>query len=143
MRISDWSSDVCSSDLHVHYPRRAPAAARDPQRIHGGIVRQFHQGVGPRLVASREMSLFQKALGVKADPYPPIRPDAAGESLHALRNIGGDRTPACRNTDVRSEEHTSELQSLMRISYAVFCLKKKNYTTQPYNTTCTIRPSNA
>src|SRR3546814_10325767 len=109
---------------HVHYPRRAPAAARDPQRIHGGIVRQFHQGVGPRLVASREMSLFQKALGVKADPYPPIRPDAAGESLHALRNIGGDRTPACR-----SEEHTSELQSLMRSSYAVFSLKQNTTLT--------------
>src|SRR3546814_13052023 len=72
----------------------------DPRRIHGCIRCQFHQRGGTRLLASREMSLCQKALGVKADPYPPSRPDAGGESVHALRNIGGDRTPACRNTDV-------------------------------------------
>src|SRR3546814_3578273 len=71
MRISDWSSDVCSSDLHG-LPDRFPACAA-PSQI-----------------------------------FIPS-PD-----------------PQCRQkTLIRSEEHTSELQSLMRISYAVFCLKKK------------------
>src|SRR3546814_4471946 len=94
MRISDWSSDVCSSDL---------ASA---QR------RTFAHTVGrPR----------------PAEPWPyPLR------QLPALRLSGGEREhrPSCRlfapaSAERRSEEHTSELQSLMRISYAVFCLKKK------------------
>src|SRR3546814_10794967 len=60
-----------------------------------------------------------------------VRPGAAGARLHRRAGAGradagadGSRTPA----RTRSEEHTSELQSLMRISYAVFCLKKKKYS---------------
>src|SRR3546814_7077346 len=82
MRISDWSSDVCSSDLSARqYPRRhlLPAADVRPLRL-SGIVRRLQCGTG------------------------------------RLFRLAGWQ---------RSEEHTSELQSLMRISYAVFCLKKK------------------
>src|SRR3546814_6234618 len=96
MRISDWSSDGCSSELV-------------------GIV-------GDRIeirvivdVAGGEAVFGRDALGLGA-----IAADEAGEAaVGAVREFGDDR----------SEEHTSELQSLMRISYAVFCLKKQiNYT---------------
>src|SRR3546814_7892144 len=80
MRISDWSSDVCSSDL---FPRcRSTTSAPAP----------LHQG-SPRTSLGHGSSESRAVLGHRCS---------------------------------RSEEHTSELQSLMRISYAVFCLKKKN-----------------
>src|SRR3546814_7005997 len=81
MRISDWSSDVCSSDLHP-----CPVS---PSALRGC-------------------------------PRPPPRPPH--RSSHCLRCGGGRKGVSPR---LRSEEHTSELQSLMRISYAVFCLKKQ------------------
>src|SRR3546814_9152471 len=106
MRISDWSSDVCSSDLitiedesgivnallwarHFERQRRAVMASR-PMLIEGEVQRS-KEGV-VHLMASRvvDHTAMLDALG-----------------------------------DERSAEHTSELQSLMRISYAVFCLKKK------------------
>src|SRR3546814_7296527 len=87
MRISDWSSDVCSP-ISIH---------QVGQHVRGqiGQIRGAHAHLVPHfaLVDSR----FQTHLG------------------GVLKEID------------RSEEHTSELQSLMRISYAVFCLKKKNY----------------
>src|SRR3546814_9495521 len=114
MRISDWSSDVCSSDLvdafHVAIGRgRAALALR-----HGG---QAH--------ALREVE--QAGLGSFDDPDQGV--PAGGEAepvplLRAARDEGSAALLACHQA--RSEEHTSELQSLMRISYAVFCLKKQN-----------------
>src|SRR3546814_1215548 len=88
MRISDWSSDVCSSDL-----TRIGAA-----------------GVADRFLGQREF----------AEHLRP-QPDDRGHA--ALPH--GERV--AEPLKLRSEEHTSELQSLMRISYAVFCLKKKKY----------------
>src|SRR3546814_9933991 len=97
MRIRDWSSDVCSSDLPVDLRRAGP-----PLR-----------GVGEAevLVASR----FGKIGGRTAmsAPFSMWVPRPVWRSLWDCRHP-------------RSEEHTSELQSLMRISYAVFCLKKQN-----------------
>src|SRR3546814_2254454 len=94
MRISDWSSDVCSSDLDGADARPAVAAhARAREDLLAGAIAAF----GP------------------ADPVRRI-----GRRHDTGRIVAGDRRHA------RSEEHTSELQSLMRISYAVFCLKKKN-----------------
>src|SRR3546814_6541712 len=97
MRISDWSSDVCSSDLRHSADRR-----RDR---HGGCVR-------PR----------------PASPAPDRPPDHAPAPAPQGKR-GWVSTlpcaPAKAGAQSRSEEHTSELQSLMRISYAVFCLKKK------------------
>src|SRR3546814_10434978 len=104
MRISDWRSDVGSSDLlgHVRGDDLLGAVARITQR--SGEER-LPSGIDmPQLVGR------QDARGEKAD-------QAHGDDREALR-IGGRR--------IRSEEHTSELQSLMRTSYAVFCLQKKN-----------------
>src|SRR3546814_7373922 len=106
MRISDWSSDVCSSDLLHHEGRRR----EEPQSWRAGTRRRrpgrevFGDGSARRGAAA----LF--ACG--ADRFRRAFRSAAW--LHPISVV-----PA------RSEEHTSELQSLMRISYAVFCLKKK------------------
>src|SRR3546814_8759275 len=106
MRISDWSSDVCSSDLATG--RGAPSGESDraPRR-----TRLRHRGGGD------------------ADQPPRARLSQPVVGL-AVRRIAGDeqsRRGGCSlaTRRDRSEEHTSELQSLMRISYAVFCLKKK------------------
>src|SRR3546814_4277651 len=107
MRISDWSSDVCSSDL----TERASAARATLKPVRAELV---------------EAPLFL------CDAERKERPPST--ALQALRNklrangSGGnmDIFDPCR----KSEEHTSELQSLMRISYAVFCLKKKNTQNQ-------------
>src|SRR3546814_10605134 len=107
MRISDWSSDVCSSDLPP--PGRAGKALRLAWRGRGRADRHPDAGQGPR----------------------PAEPDAGVRGGDRRRPVLG-RLPrrgearAVADPGVRSEEHTSELQSLMRISYAVFCLKKKN-----------------
>src|SRR3546814_2247757 len=102
MRISDWSSDVCSSDL-ARAPRFAPVKAllkRQPvQYLRGLELDDIVEQQRRKRVADRQCGV-----------------EAAAESLpHFLKRLGIRR----------SEEHTSELQSLMRISYAVFCLKKK------------------
>src|SRR3546814_6456210 len=97
MRISDWSSDVCSSDL-----RRPPC----------GEYRR------PPSSMDRSCGNAPVSVVVTQDSHA----DGCWESEHC-RTAKGE-VP-------RSEEHTSELQSLMRISYAVFCLKKKNNTKQP------------
>src|SRR3546814_7028076 len=111
MRISDWSSDVCSSDLRrgrpardrrVHQPRPAPGR-------HGG-------GGGDQADLGRS--------------FRPLR-------CRAARRPHLSQRPRRREPLPRSEEHTSELQSLMRISYAVFCLKKKNKTTSKKSKTTT------
>src|SRR3546814_6592913 len=103
MRISDWSSDVCSSDLQADSPGRAiPAAVR---RAPSDRSRR------PTGYARRLRTLFRGCT-------PTIRC-----RLHSPAVSGG--SPPKAPPDPRSEEHTSELQSLMRISYAVFCLKKK------------------
>src|SRR3546814_8355384 len=102
MRISDWSSDVCSSDLPLPaIPHRQPKrACRHPLRPMPALRHGARESAG------------------KDRPYRHARnqPDQAG--------IAEPTTQA--------EEHTSELQTLMRISYAVFCLKKK--TTPQYRT---------
>src|SRR3546814_3865091 len=111
MRISDWSSDVCSSDL-----LRATQAVRRGARA-GGTASRDRRSVLP-----------QAAQDDDATGRAPSRiaPPATYESGGRPRG-----RPFCSRAR-RSEEHTSELQSLMRISYAVFCLKKKKHNPQ-YN----------
>src|SRR3546814_5541933 len=108
LRISDWSSDVCSSDLSrtprdlgCHDPGRSPAVgrARTNRRLNG---RRHH----PQL----------RSPASSADRFL----QAPTFSACTRSGSAGSRKRS------RSEEHTSELQSLMRISYAVFCLKKKH-----------------
>src|SRR3546814_5288144 len=108
MRISDWSSDVCSSDL------QARAVGAD-QAEHGLPA----LGAVVELDARDDAEVAQVArLGA------PRRTDALERAGQRLGEPAFDRGDRRR---LRSEEHTSELQSLMRISYAVFCLKKKTH----------------
>src|SRR3546814_10102033 len=104
MRISDWSSDVCSSDLH----RRVDVGHRHLSAAGGHAERDVARAA--RHVEDR----FARARFHASDEL--ILPQPVQSSRHQI-------------VHQRSEEHTSELQSLMRISYAVFCLKKKTYTT--------------
>src|SRR3546814_2948490 len=107
MRISDWSSDVCSSDLPED--RGDPVRGRDCDQIGGGRRRQ-HAGAPAR--------------PGRADPRCRHPAPGAGRELRGGAEPGVDGAAVARGA--RSEEHTSELQSLMRISYAVFCLKTTN-----------------
>src|SRR3546814_10566882 len=114
MRISDWSSDVFSSDLSrdASPPRSRPTMEIIDARHHQGHALPAHEG-GRALC--RPFSTHAREA-----PHLWHRP-----------RLSQGRWPR----PLRSEEHTSELQSLMRISYAVFCLKKKkkinNYHTSP------------
>src|SRR3546814_9626701 len=110
MRISDWSSDVCASDLHK---REEAIAALD------GLQRQRHQA---------ESQYLKDVLTQRRDSEQKVA--ALEEDLLKAEQKRGQQT-LLSPIDGRSEEHTSELQSLMRISYAVFCLKKK--ITQRHN----------
>src|SRR3546814_1520001 len=108
MRISDWSSDVCSSDL--------PVGAVP----HCGLSRS----VEPRPCrVDRRARAGRRRLAGQQEGTPPAR---------YLARLGGEDELLALRRDPRSEEHTSELQSLMRISYAVFCLKKKKPVTHKY-----------
>src|SRR3546814_10052628 len=104
MRISDWSSDVCSSDLAwIGVPPEHGAGAKERVRSADG----GSQDPQPRPDQPRPLRRRRR-----------IPPQHVAPALAPLLRSG-------RGVGVRSEEHTSELQSLMRISYAVFCLKKK------------------
>src|SRR3546814_3310641 len=116
MRISDWSSDVCSSDLAgQHSALRGPVD--QPQR------RPQVAGCEARLLRAGHRFHNRRH-----------RPGSAAcvEGLHRAHRVDSDLAAELlagflsqeRGHRLRSEEHTSELQSLMRISYAVFCLKK-------------------
>src|SRR3546814_3358455 len=109
MRISDWSSDVCSSDL-----------------------------IDARTIASRGKLVTRSAIAAatrsRKSASGEIRIDSESSPCSACENRSiaiqrGSELPSLMTTISlgRSEQHTSELQSLMRISYAVFCLKKKKY----------------
>src|SRR3546814_4693826 len=120
MRISDWSSDVCSSDLPLG--RRlvvaVPADAVDAfDAGHAGL--RTHRLVALlQILADPVRGLGEvAAVGVGVDHGAVAAPAAEQLVERQVAGLGLD-VP-------RSEEHTSELQSLMRISYAVFCLKKK------------------
>src|SRR3546814_6537695 len=118
MRISDWSSDVCSSDLRGLVLHRQRVGKEQEYRAVGDLVQRFRARL-QRLHRARE----QRAVGVvqrAVDQRLDARRDQAGQP----RIIGLAQIMAVQIFQ-RSEEHTSELQSLMRISYAVFCLKKK------------------
>src|SRR3546814_10777750 len=147
MRISEWSSDVCSSDLVgdlgaedrgirlliVAADLDGVGALSDPSRL--ADLRHSPDGL---LERRRYDAALQGALTVHGvDEHrsrlllqaPHERCDQAalqrllGEDQEHQQPDGGDQETEAR---LRSEEHTSELQSLMRISYAVLCLKKKN-----------------
>src|SRR3546814_4082140 len=123
MRISDWSSDVCSSDLHDVTALERAGAGR--VRI-AGVAEAFDAVLFATGRQPNTGDLGLDAAGVDTDAAGHVcvdaRQDTSADGVHAV----GDVTDRVALTPVRSEEHTSELQSLMRISYAVFCLNKKN-----------------
>src|SRR3546814_10767820 len=114
MRISDWSSDVCSSDLSgQHTSASSPGVS---------LCRGY---------AGRPKS-GQPQQARKVDPIGADRLRHVLIGGLGVPHVGDDRRldaaklgRIAQDFDPRSDEHTSELQSLMRISYAVFCLKKK------------------
>src|SRR3546814_2970450 len=117
MRISDWSSDVCSSDLRVfEHALDVILRLEDRDRLD-----PVEDGDGPRA-----------RVAVGAQPFVHIaRPGVVGgDGERIAAAIIAEHLPEIGRPQ-RSEEHTSELQSLMRIPYAVFCLKKK--TPEQYN----------
>src|SRR3546814_5335741 len=135
MRISDWSSDVCSSDLFNSYGSRR---GNDDVMVRGtfanirikNLMLGGEEGGNTIHYPSQEkLSIYDAAMQYKADGVPLVV--MAGKEY----GTGSSRDWAAKGTTLlgvkaviaesRSEEHTSELQSLMRISYAVFCLKKK------------------
>src|SRR3546814_1881744 len=122
MRISDWSSDVCSSDLNLHrfirikgLPILRPAPAPvDARRRNSGVPETERGAEAPRRdgrIAAFDQAAARAAIALANDIVLPVPPrSGVSESL--------------ASSVARSDEHTSELQSLMRNSYAVFCLKK-------------------
>src|SRR3546814_2145517 len=118
MRISDWSSDVCSSDLRQSFAVLARIMHSSPP----------NRNQTPGCVSGRS----DRDIDAHGD-------DEQGERTLEQHLVGG-KLPAEQNAQCcpadRSEEHTSELQSLMRISYAVLCLKKKNKKKQQHKPRC-------
>src|SRR3546814_5269943 len=126
MRISDWSSDVCSSDLFVLSSQRFAGEGKlFRRRPHWGR----HNHVGPLSSRSygqpRSGEQFRESLFHRHRSADFVCAKTLGKSSGGC-DLNLRLAPERRNPGLRSEEHTSELQSLMRISYAVFCLKKKN-----------------
>src|SRR3546814_2055223 len=131
MRISDWSSDVCSSDLSPDFPspeqrRSLPVGVTQGQ---GMEIRQKKNSNKIRFVFGEEALDYsiEDSSGSRSYsvPYTDISRDRQTlvERNQWLGNVG--MLWLLLGAGLRSEEHTSELHSLMRISYAVFCLKNK------------------
>src|SRR3546814_10263277 len=130
MRISDWSSDVCSSDLHAAPPDGGEDEQARPARVRAGSaaagkLRPRRSACGGEAGPASRCDRLR--CGQASGPVPGGAPAAATGPVDLPIPAEGE----CRDDlgqglhAPRSEEHTSELQSLMRISYAVFCLKKK------------------
>src|SRR3546814_4971166 len=118
MRISDWSSDVCSSDLSALAKAALPSASSFT--------------LSPTCWSLPQASITKASLtAMQAMVSTPLALNSAAFCTKPGRCLAeqvGVKAPGTENSTTRSEEHTSELQSLMRTSYAVFCLKKKTYT---------------
>src|SRR3546814_5215742 len=119
MRISDWSSDVCSSDLRAARGCRPRRCCRPP--VPGPRARS----AGPPAAAPPRQQRNGVAIGrVFACALLPLQFGIGADNVAAVHVL--DHLPLRQVLLLRSEEHTSELQSLMRTSYAVSFLKTKN-----------------
>src|SRR3546814_8157254 len=149
MRISDWSSDVCSSDLTnaqaLHDRLAALGAAMIGEALAGlaggDLVATPQPAEGITYAAKLDKAEGRLDWRDSAEaldrriraftPWPGAYFEIAGEKgrervqVLAATPMAAEGKPGTVLDDARSEEHTSELQSLMRRSYAVFCLKKK------------------
>src|SRR3546814_7203173 len=153
VRISDWSSDVCSSDLVLRHTTATSAGDAilaeqlfdvghcvrlrrcvDANRLTGRAAERDHLTVDAAAAADgvgTTSAVGGHLLAADGTDLRHTSRDRTGggngtQDPTDIRNCGSGLIRGCRSgVRVRSEEHTSELQSLMRISYAVFCLKKK------------------
>src|SRR3546814_7531267 len=158
MRISDWSSDVCSSDLFAGVGERTREGndfyhEMEESKVLDKVARvfgQMNEPPGNRLrVALTGLTMAEKfrdegrdilffvdniyrytLAGTEVSALLGRMPSAVGYQPTLAEEMGKlqERITSTKTGSIRSEEHTSELQSLMRISYAVFCLKKKTTT---------------
>src|SRR3546814_6533630 len=133
MRISDWSSDVCSSDLELPVARFPDIAfpmttititqpGASPSQLEAEVTRRVEDSVATIPNIKRVMSNVSEGVSVTSIEFR-LEADLAtalDDTRDAVTRLRTDLPQ-----DIRSEEHTSELQSLMRNSYAVFCLTKK------------------
>src|SRR3546814_5227892 len=122
MRISDWSSDVCSSDLSRprapvdNFSHLTPVQSADCRKQ--SHPPQFRSIAHPQAIGSQsrpQQPGLARCWTCRKSASDPLR----------TGSVAGPYRPWEKTHGERSEEHTSELQSLMRISYAVFCLKKQ------------------
>src|SRR3546814_2288533 len=137
MRISDWSSDVCSSDLS---PADVPFSVLLPAFVTSELKTAFQIGFLiflPFLVIDLVVAAVLMSLGMMM-----LSPTLISLPFKLLLFVLVDGW-ALTMGSLKSEEHTSELQSLMRTSYAVFCFKKQQHTTQHHSLSYThlIPPS--
>src|SRR3546814_7268808 len=118
MRISDWSSDVCSSDLFDQVIPGATGGATALSKTDAHGTRRVAE-LSTAEDAALEVARSEQRVIAKVNPrIIEVDPLMRDRDIEAARQDS-------EFAELRSEEHTSELQSLMRISYAVFCLKKK------------------
>src|SRR3546814_5715078 len=126
MRISDWSSDVCSSDLTFVNTLSIYAGAYLTEVFRAGLT-----SVPERYVeAAKAIGLrpWQTQVYVVLPlTFRIVLPSLSNNFISLFKDTSLAAAIAIPELTFRSEEHTSELQSLMRISYAVFCLTKKKY----------------
>src|SRR3546814_3336311 len=129
----------CAFIVFFLMTRRQPRSTRtDTLFPYTTLVRSG--GAGARIVERQRRRRAAVPPGDDAEPRHRTRTDRSRPPRATPRFAGSGRAArrhrdAARQSDIRSEEHTSELQSLMRISYAVFCLKKKKTTTSPLSHT--------
>src|SRR3546814_8125361 len=115
MRISDWSSDVCSSDLCRRTDLSGVLADMNEKLLNETALAMVAAGKGILAADESTGTIEKRFTSIKVENTEPNR-QTYRDMLFTTQGFE------------RSEEHTSELQSLMRISYAVFCLKKKKQT---------------
>src|SRR3546814_6128600 len=150
MRISDWSSDVCSSDLASTSFARSTAdrsmlrtegrlqgrAQHRPQRaqprLRLAVFRRRYRRIDPPIVEQGQRDRIAAGRQRIDIPLPIVGDDDPGVAASAdggQQQLEHDALVLSGDEHTRSEAHTSELQSLMRNTYAVFCLKKKHSRT--------------
>src|SRR3546814_8908042 len=135
MHISDWSSDVCSSDLYGRNlygrERAIVVIAFDAGQSIDQLLVAHHETDSPtgHVVAFAHGEELDGDIARTLDLHDGRRHIAVEGDVGVSQIVNHQNIVLFGQGDDRSEEHTSELQSLMRISYAVFCLKKKNKTT--------------
>src|SRR3546814_2265822 len=118
MRISDWSSDVCSSDLRCTGTTDLECFSERLRGLRGLVL------------GNTQLTPVPHEGGVKISGFGQSVPRGVRDAFYIGLCLPEVTTLGRGELQLRSEEHTSELQSLMRISYAVFCLKKKKHRSQ-------------